>query len=213
MREPQGDELAIGIAEIREAAERASSLAKKLLSIAELTAEKPADIEINGVVSRMSEILGRLVGKKVELSTRLEEGLGKVHVDLDRLERLVLNVVLNARDAMPAGGKVFIETSRVLRAHHCAGERRSAPKRYVTLSISDSGVGMDRATRERIFEPFFTTKSEAGGTGLGLSTALSFVHRNHGYIDVETEPGCGTTFRIGFPEVASEPMPANPRSE
>lgn len=193
-REPEGGELSREGREIRQAAEQAASLATKLLSIAELTAETPADVEINRIVEHMSDVLARQAGERVELATRLEEGLGRIHVDADRLERLLMNVVLNARDAMPNGGRVFIETSHVRRAHHAAGEAGVTPKRYVTLAISDSGLGM-----------------EAAGTGHGLATALAFARRNHGYVDVESEPGCGTTFRIGFPEVTEASMPANPR--
>ncbi|MET0595208.1 MAG: ATP-binding protein [Polyangiaceae bacterium] len=208
MRDPAEDDLLGNVAEIRDAAERAASLARKLLSIAELNAEKPVPLDINSVVGRLSGMLQRLLGEGIDLSLRLEDELGVVIIDAERLERLILNIVLNARDAMPNGGKVFIETSHVLRAHRCSNEPNGAPKRYVTLSISDNGTGMDRATRERIFEPFFTTKSKSGGTGLGLSTALAFVQRNHGYIDVETEPGCGTTFRIGLPEIIDRPSTA-----
>jgi PAS domain S-box-containing protein len=193
-REPEGGELSREGREVRQAAERAASLATKLLSIAELTAETPVDVEINGIVEHMSDVLARQAGEKVELATRLEEGLGRIHVDADRFERLVMNVVLDARDAMPNGGKVFIETSHVLRAHHAVGEERATPKRYVTLAITDSGPG-----------------TEAVRAGHGLATALAFARRNHGYVDVETEPGCGTTFRIGFPEVTEPSMPANPR--
>jgi PAS domain S-box-containing protein len=193
-REPEGGELSREGREIRQAAERAATLATQLLSIAELTAETPADVEINRIVEHMSDVLARQAGERVELATRLEEGLGRIHVDADRLERLLMNVVLNARDAMPNGGRVFIETSHVRRAHRAAGEAGVTPKRYVTLAISDSGLGMD-----------------AAGTGHGLATALAFARRNHGYVDVESEPGCGTTFRIGFPEVTEASMPANPR--
>jgi PAS domain S-box-containing protein len=197
-RQSGDEELTSSAAEIRDAAQRAAALAKKLLSIAALTAEKPVPLQMNEVVEGLSELIGRLLGSNIQLSLRLDHDLAHVKVDRDRLERLILNLVLNARDAMPRGGKVTIETSRVLRDRR---DTKGAYARYAMLSISDTGVGMDRATRERIFEPFFTTKMHQGGTGLGLSNALSFVERNAGYIDVETAPGCGTTFRIGLPEI------------
>ena len=198
-RQPADEELHRSVAEIRDAAERAASLARKLLSIAELTAERPDVVRMNDVLSQMKEMLTRLVGNRIELSFRLDPALGAIKVDRERLERLVLNLVLNARDAMSAGGTLVIETlagsSDVRRAS--GGGARA--RHYAMLAVTDSGVGMDDATQARIFEPFFTTKSRQGGTGLGLAMVLSFVSRNQGFIDVDSRPGGGTTFRVGFP--------------
>jgi two-component system, cell cycle sensor histidine kinase and response regulator CckA len=195
-------ELHQSVAEIRHAAERAACLARKLLSVAELTSEERGTIDLNLVVDRMADMLTRLLGGDIALSVRLDPELGKISVDGDRLERMILNLVLNARDAMPRGGKVILGTASVLREAPHSEKVRGAPRRYASLSITDTGIGMDAMTRQRIFEPFFTTKSRGHGTGLGLSSALSFVHRSQGYIEVDTEPGRGTTFRIGLPEVA-----------
>ena len=200
LREPADDELQRGVAEIREAAERAASLARKLLSIAELTNEQPAVVQMNDMLDKMREMLTLLLGARIELSLRFDRALGCINIDKERLERLVLNLVLNARDAMPAGGKLVIETVGALRDVGSAATLGADPsKRYAVLCVTDTGVGMDASTRAHIFEPFFTTKSRAGGTGLGLSMALSFVNRNQGFIDVDSRPGYGTTFRIGFP--------------
>jgi len=200
LREPADDELQRGVAEIREAAERAASLARKLLSIAELTNEQPAVVQMNDTLDKMREMLTLLLGARIELSLRFDRALGCINIDKERLERLVLNLVLNARDAMPAGGKLVIETVGALRDVGSSATLGADPsKRYAVLCVTDTGVGMDASTRAHIFEPFFTTKSRAGGTGLGLSMALSFVNRNQGFIDVDSRPGYGTTFRIGFP--------------
>ena len=193
-------ELHRSVAEIREAAQRAATLARKLLSIADLSEEKPTAVQMNDSIGQMKEMLTRLVGNRIELSFLFDRNLGKIEIDRERLERLVLNLVFNARDAMPAGGQLIIETANEPRDPRSA--RANTDPLYAVLCVTDTGVGMDAATRARIFEPFFTTKSDQGGTGLGLSTVLSFVSRNRGFIDVESHPGSGTTFRIGFPIVA-----------
>jgi PAS domain S-box-containing protein len=198
LREPSDGELHRSVAEIREAAQRAAQLARKLLSIAELRVEKPAPVQMNAMLNRLADMLARLLGGNIELSLHLHPDLPDVDVDQERLERVVFNLVLNARDAMPKGGCLVIETKSMARAVEGSGLGDARPT-WVTLSVTDNGVGMDRSTRERIFEPFFTTKSPETGTGLGLSSALSFVQRNQGFIDVESELGRGTTFRIGLP--------------
>jgi two-component system, cell cycle sensor histidine kinase and response regulator CckA len=201
LRQPADEELQRSVAEIRDAAERAALLARKLLSLAELTAEKPRVVGMNEVLFHMKEVLSRLVGSRVELSFRFDPSLGAIEVDLERFQRLVLNLVLNARDAMPKGGALVIETHADSRDVKPAPGGRAGARRYAVLCVSDTGVGMDVATRERIFEPFFTTKSGQGGTGLGLAMVLSFVSRNHGFVDVDSRPGGGTTFRVAFPVV------------
>jgi two-component system cell cycle sensor histidine kinase/response regulator CckA len=196
LRGPADSELHRSVAEIREAAERAASLARKLLSMADVTAERIAVVQMNDMLSQMKEMLARLLGTRIELSLHFDLGLGRIELDRERLQRLVLNLVLNARDAMPAGGRLAIETVSVARGARSTG---GVGPRYAVLCVTDTGVGMDAATRARIFEPFFTTKSREGGTGLGLSMVQSFVKHNRGFIDLDTRPGYGTTFRIGFP--------------
>jgi PAS domain S-box-containing protein len=202
-REPADAELQRSVAEIRDAAERAASLARKLLSIAEVTGETRTVVHMNDMLSQMKEILIRLLGSRIELSLRCDRALGKIEIDRERLERLVLNLVLNARDAMPNGGKIVIQTVSEPRPPQSSvtPEVGTGSGRYAVLYVTDTGQGMDPVTRAHIFEPFFTTKSRYGGTGLGLSTVLSFVSRNRGFIDVDSRPGYGTTFRIGFPEL------------
>jgi signal transduction histidine kinase len=207
LREPGDGELQRSVAEIREAAERAAQLARKLLSIAELRAEKRVPVQMNAMISRSADMLARLLGNHIELSLHLHPDLQTIDIDQDRLERVVLNLVLNARDAMPKGGRVVIETNTMKREGPTGSGLPSTPRTWVTLTVTDTGVGMDKATRDRIFEPFFTTKPREVGSGLGLSSALSFVKKSHGFIEVETAIGQGTTFRIAFPaafETASE---------
>ena len=199
LRQPADEELHRSVAEIRDAAQRAASLARKLLSIAELTAERPDVVRMNEVISQMKEMLTRLVGRRIEVSLRLDPALGAINVDRERLERLVLNLVLNARDAMSTGGTLVIETLAASRDVRGASGGGAGARRYAMLAVTDSGVGMDDSTRARIFEPFFTTKSRQGGTGLGLAMVQSFVSRNQGFIDVDSRPGGGTTFRVAFP--------------
>jgi PAS domain S-box-containing protein len=200
MRQPADEELHRSVAEIRDAAERAASLARKLLSIAEIAAERPDVVRMNEVLSQMQEMVSRLVGDRIEVSFRFDPALGVIKVDRERLERLVLNLVINARDAMPTGGTLVIETRAGLRDVRSASRPSEvSARRYAVLTVTDTGSGMDASTRARIFEPFFTTKSHQGGTGLGLAMVLSFVSRNQGFIDVDSQPGHGTTFRVAFP--------------
>lgn len=202
LRESADDELRRSVAEIRDAAERAASLARKLLSIAEVTTEKPTILQMNEMLMQMQDMLTRLLGNRVELSLQLDGGLGKIEIDRERLERVVLNLVLNARDAMPNGGRLTVATmssSRGIRSTLTTGADAGPQQQFAVLCVTDTGVGMDPSTRARIFEPFFTTKTRPGGTGLGLSTVLSFVTKNRGFIDVDSRPGSGTTFRLGFP--------------
>jgi PAS domain S-box-containing protein len=207
LRDPSDGELHRSVAEIREAAKRAAQLARKLLSIAEFREERRGPVQMNAMLGRLADMLARLLGSHIELSLHLHPDLPDIDVDQERLERVILNLVLNARDAMPEGGRLVIETKATTREVEGSALGSST---WVTLTVTDNGVGMDRATRDRIFEPFFTTKSREAGTGLGLSSALSFVNRNQGFIDVETEPGQGTTFRVGFPTLvtASSATPA-----
>jgi PAS domain S-box-containing protein len=198
-REPMDAELAAIVAEMREAAHRAASLTRKLLSLARPPAEGPCFVQMNDVLEKMKSILARIVGQHIELVLDLDLDLATVNVDAEELERLVLNLVLNARDAMPNGGRLALETSNVAR------DLANAERRYAVLAVTDTGVGMDARTRERIFEPFFTTKAAGAGTGLGLSNALSLVRCHRGYVEVDTELGHGTTFRIGFPECLRAP--------
>jgi signal transduction histidine kinase len=185
------------LARLDETIERGAELARLVLGFGrESTSSSPA-LDVNPVVARVERLVRTVLGERVRIETRLSEGIGVVRMDAGRMEQLVLNLVLNARDAMPRGGRVLVETRDV---EIRGGLSPPAPPgRHVLLVVSDEGVGMDAATRARVFEPFFTTKGEGEGTGLGLAVAQSIVEAARGTITVDSAPGRGTTFRIYLP--------------
>jgi two-component system, cell cycle sensor histidine kinase and response regulator CckA len=186
------------------AAERAASLTRQLLAFGRGTSAHPRVLDLNTVVAQLDRMLRRVIGEDVEIELVASRGLWGVRADPIQMEQLLLNLALNARDAMPKGGRLRIETHNV----ESAGDGRppSSPGRHVLLTVSDDGQGMDAATREHMFEPFFTTKPEGAGSGLGLATVLGIVERSGGSIGVDSEPEKGTTFRIYLP-CADEPKP------
>jgi PAS domain S-box-containing protein len=187
--------------DMRVAAERASTLTRRLLTIAKESAPAPASlVALNSAIYELRGLIGTLVGTHVEVVTRLDLGLASVRVDREQLERLLMNLAINARDAMPHGGTLTIETSNVSLGETSArAPLATRTGRYVMLSVADTGAGMDDETQRRIFEPFFTTKEPGKGTGLGLASALPFLRQSEGWISVESEPGLGTRFRIYLP--------------
>ena len=199
--EESGTESDPELEEIRKAAERAASLTRQLLAFSRQQVLDPKVLDLNSVVGNMNKMLRRLVGEDIELDTRLGQQLSSIKADPGQLEQVVMNLAVNARDAMPTGGKLTIETNNIQieGAHSLSSDRVKG--RYVTLSVSDTGHGMDAATRSRIFEPFFTTKELGKGTGLGLSTVYGIVSQSGGYIDVYSELDGGTKFTIYFPGV------------
>nr|MBI3613413.1 PAS domain-containing protein [Nitrospirota bacterium] len=197
---PQGDPQFDSIQEIRQASERATALTHQLLAFSRKQAVRTQRVDLNVVIAEIEAILRRLLGEPIELVTSLATDLGCVMADIGQLEQVVLNLVVNARDAMPEGGRIIIETTNLV-VGEAGGHRHSHlhPGSYVLLVVSDNGVGMDEATRSRIFEPFFTTKPKGQGTGLGLSTVHGIVDQSGGHIEIHSQPGRGTTFTIFLP--------------
>jgi len=190
------------VEEIRKAGVRAASLTRQLLAFSRKQELQPKALDINSVVSDMDKLLRRLIGEDIELLTRLTPDLGTVMADPGQIEQVLMNLVVNARDAMADGGKITIETTNVRLNDDSTGSLARLPRGpYVLLEVSDTGTGMDAALQERIFEPFFTTKAVDKGTGLGLSTVYGVVKQSGGNITVHSEVGIGTSFKVYLPKV------------
>jgi signal transduction histidine kinase len=204
LMEPQLEDegLRSELREIRLAGERAAALTRQLLAFSRRQVMQPRTLDLNTVVSDVKKMLARLIGEDVALVTRLDPALGSVEADPGQLEQVLMNLSVNARDAMPEGGTLTFETANaVLDADFAAVHPGALPGAYVVLTVTDSGTGMTDEVRGHAFEPFFTTKDKGKGTGLGLATAYGIVKQSGGYIMVESEAGRGTTFRIYLPRV------------
>ncbi|MFB3886025.1 MAG: histidine kinase N-terminal 7TM domain-containing protein [Thermodesulfobacteriota bacterium] len=209
-----GDPMRDYLQEIEKAAERAATLIRQLLTFSRRQPLKSQILNLNNVLMDMDKMLRRIIGEHIELITIPASNLGSVKVDPSQFEQVLVNLAINARDAMANGGKLILETSNVSfdsdYIHHHAG---ISPGNYVMVAISDTGCGMQPEIRERIFEPFFTTKGRSGGTGLGLSTVHGIIKESQGYILVYSEPDKGTTFKIYLPRVEAEAIALPPRDE
>ncbi len=197
--------------EIRQSAEKASMLTKQLLALSRRQAVELTNIDLNSVVSDMGKLLRKVIGEQVEISVRLSENLPVVRADRGQIEQILMNLCINSRDAMPGGGRLMIETGEAIWGDECRNRHPYAsPGRYSMVAVSDTGTGMDEKVRERVFEPFFTTKAPDKGTGLGLSVVYGIVKQHNGFINLYSEPGKGTTFKVYFQAVDASPdsMPA-----
>jgi PAS domain S-box-containing protein len=203
---PEDDPVASDVREIQSAGKRAADLTRQLLAFSRQQMLAPAVVDLNEVVGQMDTMLRRLIGEDVDLRTITPPKLGKVKVDRGQIEQVIMNLAINARDAMPDGGTLTIETAEVFLDKSDAtthGTAKFGP--HVVLTVTDSGVGMSPDVQGRIFEPFFTTKERGKGTGLGLSTVLGIVEQSGGTISVSSTPGGGATFQIYFPCTYEDP--------
>lgn len=194
------DRLYRNLQEIKKAGERAAGLTRQLLAFSRKQVLQPKVLDLNAVIVDLNKMLQRLIGEDIDMMLMLKPDLGKVKADPGQIEQILMNLLVNARDAMPVGGKLTIETANLYVNEQSAHGHPSVPQGcYVVLSVSDTGCGMDIATQERIFEPFFTTKEVGKGTGLGLSTVYGVVQQSGGDVWVESEVGKGTTFKVYLP--------------
>ncbi|HEX4601061.1 MAG TPA: response regulator, partial [Gemmatimonadales bacterium] len=195
---PKREELDI----IRDAAVRAQTLIRQLLAFSARQVLTPVVLDLNDLVQNVSKMLRRLIGEDIALATALAPDLGPVRADVGQMEQVLVNLAVNARDAMPQGGQLAIATENVdVPSAGATPPGQLAAGRYVLLRVSDTGVGMDQETQERAFDPFFTTKPRGHGSGLGLATVYGIVHQSGGDVTVESAPGAGSTFRVYLPLV------------
>src|SRR5205085_5927074 len=193
-----------GVEEIERAGERAAALTRQLLAFSRKQVLEMKVVDLNEVVGDMQRMLHRLIGEHIELIRIPAAELGHVQVDPGQLQQVILNLVINARDAMPHGGKLILETANV-EIDEAAAQQQAPlrPGSFVMLAVTDTGIGMDSETQAHMFEPFYTTKEHGKGTGLGLATVYGIVRQSGGSIAVTSRPGTGTTFKIFLPRVSA----------
>jgi signal transduction histidine kinase/CheY-like chemotaxis protein len=196
---------------IHQATDRATTLTRQLLAFSRKQLLELKVVDLNVIVEDMERLLRPLIGENIELQTQLARDLGRTRADAGQIEQVIMNLVVNSKDAMPNGGKITIQSGNAQLKHDDLGREYSyiKPGEYVVLSVSDTGHGMDKETQLRIFEPFFTTKEKGKGTGLGLSTVYGIIKQSGGYVLVESELQRGTTFRIYLPRVEDALEPIN----
>jgi len=207
----QGSAMHHKVQSIQQAADRAATLTRQLLAFSRKQLLELKVVDVNIVIGDMERLLRPLIGENIELVTRLSPETGHTRADAGQLEQVIMNLVVNAKDAMPEGGKLTVESSDVTVRHSFREHRFIQPGRYAVISVTDTGHGMDKETQSRIFEPFFTTKEKGKGTGLGLSTVYGIVKQSNGYVFAQSELGAGTTFYVYLPRVedsAEELSPA-----
>jgi PAS domain S-box-containing protein len=210
---PEGDPTRRKVESIRKAASSAAELTRQLLAFAHRQVLEPKVIDLGGVVQGLVPMLRRLIGEHIRLSVTTDPALGLVRADSGQIEQVILNLAINARDAMPDGGRLLIELRNAeLDRTYIDQKRPVAPGPYVLLAISDTGIGMDKATLSHIFEPFFTTKQAGQGTGMGLATVHGIVEQSGGHIWAYSEPGKGSTFKVYLPRAEGAPQVAEKRS-
>lgn len=199
------------IVEIKKAAQRSASMTKQLLAFSRKQMLEPRVMDLNTLLTDISPMIRRLIGADIEFSVRPTSSLGSIKVDPGQIQHVILNLVVNARDAMPNGGRLVIETENVELGEDYVGRRRVVrPGSYARMTVSDTGVGMNAEVQERIFEPFYTTKKRGEGTGLGLSTVYGVIKQSGGYIWVYSEPDRGTSFKIYFPRTGETAWATTP---
>jgi two-component system, cell cycle sensor histidine kinase and response regulator CckA len=198
------DPMRADVEEIRHAGVRAADLTKQLLMFSRKQVIEPKVLDMNEVLSSVEKMLQRVLGEDIELTFVAGAALGRVRADPGSIEQVIMNLAVNARDAMSVGGRLTVETANVvLDEEHAKNHLGAKPGPYVMLSVTDTGCGIDKPTLVRIFEPFFTTKEKGKGTGLGLSTVFGIVQQSGGNVWVYSEPGIGTTFKIYLPRIES----------
>ena len=206
--------LAADVGEIRNAADRAAALTRQLLSFSRRQVLQPAPLDVNAVVSGAEGLLRRLIGPEIEIVSRLDPAAGMVNADRGQLEQVIMNLVVNARDAMPDGGVLTVETALVPATDAPEPARAaSTAQQFATIIVRDTGKGMDADTMRRIFDPFFTTKEIGRGTGLGLATVHGIIEQSGGAVSVKSEPGYGSEFRILLPAIPGAVQPVQPSAE